>query len=360
MRTTIRTLFFTLLAATLFVTSSSAQDARYDGETMQVYLSISGAHREDVMSYIAPRLKERFGIDLVTEEIGSADMVQRITAQRNNPRVSIAHWDVAVGVGACETGLCAPIDRSLAPAIDGLPEFATLYSRNGDLTVLATSVLGVGLLYNEDAFERAGLEPPTSWYDLLRPELAGRTSITALESTMGTAALVMFAKMNGGGVDDIDPGFEFVKSLLPSLHTIHTWSSEAANLMQLNEVWLASQSSNIALQLRIAGLPIKWVAPDEGSPTSNGGVSIIAGGPYQDVAHAYLELYYSPEFQAMRFRDGGVTTPLPAAYNLLTEEEIAASDLTPNDFDKLVSIDWEAVGEVRAAWIERWHREIRP
>src|SRR5690606_21975080 len=127
----------------------------------------------------------------------------------------------------------------------------------------------------------------------------------------------------------------------------------------LNEVWISSQSSNIALQLRLAGLPIKWVAPEEGSPTSNGGISIIANAPYQDVAHAYLELYYSPECQAMRCRDGGVTTPLPAAYDLLTEEEIAASDLKPSDFDKLVSIDWEAVGEVRSDWIERWHREVR-
>jgi len=326
---------------------------------MQVYLSISGAHRENVMSYIAPRLKERFGIELVAEEIGSADMVQRITAQRNNPRVTLAHWDVAVAVGACASGLCAPIDPSLAPAVKGLPDFAAIRNSEGDRVVLATSVLGVGLLYNEEAFERAGLQPPTSWFDLLRPELAGRTSITAPESTMGTAALVMFAQMNGGGVDNIDPGFEFVKSLMPNIHTVHTWSSEAANLMQLNEVWLSSQSSNIALQLRIAGLPIKWIAPVEGSPTSNGGVSIIANAPFQDVAHAYLELYYSPEFQAMRFRDGGVTTPLPAAYDLLTDEEIAASDLRPEDFDKLVAIDWQAVGLVRSNWIERWHREIK-
>jgi putative spermidine/putrescine transport system substrate-binding protein len=336
-----------------------AQDARYDGETMQVFLSISGAHRENVMSYIAPRLKERFGIDLVAEEIGSADMVQRISVQRDNPRISIAHWDVAVAVGACESGLCAPIDQSLAPAIGGLPEWALIEGTDGELYVLTTSVLGVGLLYNEEAFERAGFEPPTSWQDLLRPELAGRTSVTALESTMGTAALVMFAQMNGGGVDNIDPGFEFVQEVLPNLHTIHTWSSEAANLMQLNEVWLSTQSSNIGLQLRLTGLPIRWIAPEEGSPMSNGGVSIIANAPYQDVAHAYLELYYSPEFQALRFREGGVTTPLPAAYELLTDEEIAQSDLTPADFDRLVAIDWEAIGQVRSDWIERWHREIR-
>lgn len=359
MRLVIRVALLVLLTIAVLLPTGSAQDARYDGQTMQVYLSISGAHRENVMSYIAPRLKERFGIELVAEEIGSADMVQRITAQRNNPRVTLAHWDVAVAVGACASGLCAPIDPSLAPAVKGLPDFAAIRNSEGDRVVLATSVLGVGLLYNEEAFERAGLQPPTSWFDLLRPELAGRTSITAPESTMGTAALVMFAQMNGGGVDNIDPGFEFVKSLMPNIHTVHTWSSEAANLMQLNEVWLSSQSSNIALQLRIAGLPIKWIAPVEGSPTSNGGVSIIANAPFQDVAHAYLELYYSPEFQAMRFRDGGVTTPLPAAYDLLTDEEIAASDLRPEDFDKLVAIDWQAVGLVRSNWIERWHREIK-
>src|SRR5690554_4120520 len=102
MRMTTRTIRFILVpAVALIISFGAAQETRYDGETMQVYLSISGSHRDNVMEYIAPRLKEMFGIELVIEEIGSADMVQRITAQRNNPRVSIAHWDVAVAVSAC-------------------------------------------------------------------------------------------------------------------------------------------------------------------------------------------------------------------------------------------------------------------
>ena len=57
---------------------------------MQVFLSIAPKHREHVMDYIAPRLKQKLGVELVAEAIGSANMVERVTAQMPNPRISNA------------------------------------------------------------------------------------------------------------------------------------------------------------------------------------------------------------------------------------------------------------------------------
>ena len=45
---------------------------------MQVFLSIAPKHREHVMDYIAPRLKQKLGVELVAEAIGSANMVERV------------------------------------------------------------------------------------------------------------------------------------------------------------------------------------------------------------------------------------------------------------------------------------------
>jgi ABC-type glycerol-3-phosphate transport system substrate-binding protein len=87
-----------IAAASILASSSVATLAQDACTQMQVYLAIAPNHREDVMAYIAPKLKEKFNVDLVAEAIGSAMMVDRITAQGANPRVSIVQWDVPIGL----------------------------------------------------------------------------------------------------------------------------------------------------------------------------------------------------------------------------------------------------------------------
>ena len=103
---------------------------------MQVYLAIAPNHREDVMAYIAPRLKQKFNVDLVTEAIGSVMMVDRLTAQAANPRVTIVQWDVPVGIAACDKGQCASIDPEKAPNLKKLPTWAQSRDSAGNVTVL--------------------------------------------------------------------------------------------------------------------------------------------------------------------------------------------------------------------------------
>ena len=349
----------TALAVALATTVGAPALAQDACTEMQVFLSISPNHREDVMDYIAPRLKEKTGVDLVAEAIGSANMVERISAQMPDPRVTIAHWDVAVGIAACDEGLCAPIDLSRAPNAEKLYDWAYTKSDAGETTILATNVIGVGLLYNVEEYEKNGIPAPTSWEDLSRPELQGRISITAPASTWGTAALVEWAKMGGGGESDIEPGFDKAKSLMDNMHTVHTWSSELSNLMQLGEVWLGTTGSNMAPALRAQGLPLKWVMPVEGGPLVGGGLSFVKGAPCEDAAYEYLNLYYSKDFQLQRIHNGGLASPSPAAWEALPEEDQEAMDLAPGDFDKLVAFDWREIAKNRPDWIQRWQREIQ-
>ena len=50
----------------------------------------------------------------------------------------------------------------------------------------------------KDMLKKANLPVPKSWNDLKKPEYSGRLGITAPQSSMGTAALVMLARINGG------------------------------------------------------------------------------------------------------------------------------------------------------------------
>jgi putative spermidine/putrescine transport system substrate-binding protein len=284
-----------LSGAALLLSAASPGFAQEACTQMQVYLAIAPNHREDVMSYIAPRLKEKLNVDLVTEAIGSVMMVDRLAAQGANPRVSIVQWDVPIGIAACDKGQCAPINVERAPNLKKLPPWALSKNESGQPVVLTAGIVGVGILYNEEELKKHKLPVPNSWADLKRPEYSGRLGITAPQSSMGTAALVMLARINGGGEKNIDPGFEATKAIVPK-NTIFTWSSEMSNLFQLGDLWIAVNSNNIAPALRAKGLPIRFSLPAEGSPTANTGMSLVKGAPCEAAAYEYINLYFSDEF----------------------------------------------------------------
>jgi len=329
---------------------------KYEGKTMYVYVGISPQAREDIMAYIAPKLKDEYGLDLAAELVGSTTLLEKIIVMRDKPTVTIANWDEPIGVQACGMGLCAPIDAKQAPNLINLYPWA-LNKVNGNLQVLATGVVAVGIIYNTDAFKNQ--KPPASWNDLWRPEVAGRISITAPESTWGLGFLVMLARLSGGSENNIDPAFARLKTLLPNVQMIHTWSSDLAKLMQLGQVWEATTGSNMGPALKAQGFPAAWVAPTDGAPMVNGGMSIVANAPFQDAAHSFLNVYFSPEFQALRARHAGLIPTNIRAWSMLSEAEKKALPIGPNDLYKLARLDWAAVNRNRAAWVERWHKEIQ-
>jgi len=333
---------------------------KYEGESIIVYEGITPHARELIMKYIAPVLKEKWGIELVVEEMGSKTMLQKIVLMRDKPTVTLCGWDMLTGMQAAKMDLTAPIDPKLVPNLKELYDFA-FYRMDGEIHGVIATITGVGLIYNEDIFKQKGFAPPDSWSDLWRPELSGRVSITAPESTWGTAALVAIADWQGGGVENIDPGFEKLKTLLPNIHTIHTWSSELVKLMQLNEVWLATTGQNMGPAMRAVGFPARWVAPKEGAPFTGGGGSgptLIRNAPYQDVAHDFINLYLSLEYQLRRTLWGGVTTSHKRVWTILSPEQLKDWPLTPANFDRLVMYDWEKIAQYRDGWIERWHKEL--
>jgi putative spermidine/putrescine transport system substrate-binding protein len=350
----------TILTLVLFgfslETSSGAK--KYEGQTMSIYAGISPLVREDIMAHIAPKLKEEYGLTLSVEVLGSAPMLQKVVVMRDNPTVTIANWDEPIGIQACEMGLCAPIDVAQAKTLSELNPWA-LVKVDDKVRVVATTVVGIGLIYNSDEFARKNLKPPSSWNDLWRPELSKRISVTAPESTWGLGFLVMLARLNGGGESNIDPAFAKLKTLLPHVQTIHSWSSDLAKLMQLGQVWESTTGSNMGPALKAQGFPATWVAPTEGAPMVNGGISIVANAPFQDAAHTFLNIYFGPEFQALRAKNGGLVPAHSGAWKLLTTQEAQALPIGPDDISKLQRLDWVTINQHRAAWVERWHKEIQ-
>ena len=235
-------------------------------------------------------------------------MVDRLTAQGAGPRVSIVQWDVPIGIAACEKGQCARHRYRAGTQSEEAARLGPIKGALGKPVVLTAGVIGVGILYNEEELKKNNLPVPKSWADLKQREYAGRLGITAPQSSMGTAALVMLARINGGGEKNIEPGFRQQRRSCrrtrssPGRRRCRTCSSSG-------DLWLAVNSANIAPALRAKGVPIRFALPSEGSPTANTGMSLVKGSPCEAAAYEYINLYFSDEFQAKRMESG---TPSPS------------------------------------------------
>jgi putative spermidine/putrescine transport system substrate-binding protein len=331
---------------------------KHEGQTLQVLIGITPLAREQIMEHIAPKLKEKWGVDLAVEPMGSTQIIEKIVVMKDNPRISIAGWDVPIGLAAAEMGLCETIDPVKLPSLKLLYDWA-ISRYNGEIKVLAANLTGIGLVYNEDELKAKKIAPPVSWQDLWKPEYKGRVSITAPESTWGLAFLVTMARLEGGGEKTIDPGFAKIKTLTANVHTIHTWSSELVKLMQLGEVWFATTGSNMGPSMREKGFPATWVFPKEGAPMANGGMSIVKGSPLQEVAYDFLDMYYGTAFQLIRAKNSGITSPNKDVWAQLSDKDKQSQPIPAESFGKLMELDWAIIAKEKAGWIERWHKEIK-
>lgn len=348
------------LAVVMLVSALSALGwaaKKYEGETMQVYAGMWPESREFIVEYIAPVLKEKWGIDLAVEEMGSKAMLEKMVITRDSPTVTICGWDMSIAVIATNMGLTAPINVDLAPNVKDLYDWG-VHKINGDIYALAPTLCGIGFLYNSEVFEREGLDPPTGWEDLWREDLKDRVSITSPESGVGTLQLLALSGWQGAEPYDIMPGIEKLKTLLPNLHSIHLWSSELVKLLQLNEVWLAPSMSTLVPSLKEEGFSIAWGGMSQGVPMMNGGMSIIKNAPYQDVAHDFINLFFSVEYQLRRVLRAGDTSANKRVYTVLSGAELAKMPIKPEEFDDLIDYDWTIIDEHRAEWIEIYHREL--
>lgn len=270
----------------------------------------------------------------------SAAALARMIAEKGNPQIDMYQFSGGQEIDATKKGLTQPIKG--ASRMESLPDAM----KDPEGNWVAWAVIAEGLVYRTDKFP----EPPTSYQDFFRPELKGHIAFPAITNGYGTDFLVMLAKTFGGDEDNIDPGFEAMAKLKGE--TIFAAASDLPTLFGQGDIWLMPYDTGNTYKNQQAGLPIAFASPKEGSPAVKITACIAKGAPNADVAGAAIDQMLSPEAQikiadSMRWTPTNPETVLPA--------ELAQH--VPN-VSQLVSLDREKINVNRAAWIERWNREI--
>jgi putative spermidine/putrescine transport system substrate-binding protein len=339
-----------LLSAALSLTWMLASPAPAHAEPTLYVANVGGSSEQLFRQKIIPAFEKAHDVKIVYVAGNSSDTLAKLQAQKGHQQINVAIMDDGPMYQAMQLGLCGKIED--APVMKDLYPLARLGP-----TAVGIGMVATGIGYNEAAFKKLGLPAPDSWQALTDKRLKGKLGMPPITNTYGLHALVMLARLNGGGEKNIDPGFTaMTKQVAPDVLSWAPTPGEMDGLMQQGDVIIAPYGSGRAVALQNTGFPLKFVYPKEGGVALQVGACAVAENAQPELSQAFIQYLLSPEVQTMQAQDVGFG---PVNKTVKLPPDVAARvPYGPEQVSKLTSIDWTTVNQHRTEWTERWNRTV--
>lgn len=151
------------------------------------------------------------------------------------------------------------------------------------------------LLYNEKRYSQEvkpkGINPPTTWDDLLNPVYKGQV-IASNPATTGGAYLMLAAQIFRLGSEKA--GFDYIRKLHPNVAQYTKGANGSIPLVSQGEAIVGFAWGHDTLKQKVQGnLPIVVVFPKD-TGFEIGAASIIKGAPHVDSAKKFIDFLLSP------------------------------------------------------------------
>ncbi len=292
---------------------------------------------------VFPIIEKALGIKIIYEGTNSLTNLQKMTADKDAPKMSVVIMDDPVMLVAAREGLITPITLAGSPNLGKLA--AASVHQDGMWANYQMPWAGIAYYSN-------GPKAPTSWNDLYSDDVAGKVIIPSLKNTEGFWALLSAAHLETGkpykeAQYEIDAGFKKLATLKPKLLNVYTDAPQAINLLEQGEALIiGGQFSAYTLIRKAAGSPVDLAVPTDGGFAMPSGITKVKGGPAGDTADAIVNMFLSPEVQTVLANKAFVTptnpdTPRPAGYP---------------DPATLFAPDWAFFAKERGGWVDRWNQ----
>jgi putative spermidine/putrescine transport system substrate-binding protein len=279
----------------------------------------------------------------------------KLLAQRANPPADVFFCvDEAVIAGHRAGILQAGTQKNI-------PRAAELYDwavpgRNtvppGVVPGVAYAIISYVIGYNPQAVT----QPPNSWGDLWRPEFRGKLALAAPGHTMMPALLITAAEMNGGGVQNMDPGFRKMAELRPAKLTF--FFTDWAALVRTGDVIAGTEFDYYLQGMKTQGFPVEWVVPKERGIGTPQCIAIVKGTNIPtDVSEAFLNLMVDPKVQeaiAVKTFQGIANRSVKLSADEASKCTCGARLEQARFFDPVI------IADNRPLWTERLNTEVVP
>jgi putative spermidine/putrescine transport system substrate-binding protein len=301
-----------------------------------------GTWEEAYRAIVMPALKKKDDIDLELAPLFAMDQVGKAKAARGAPPFDVFVLDPGPRIVALEGGLFDKFDGKKLANVGKIPPALV------DDVGVCVSAQVVGIAYNPKK-----LPAPKGWKDLLVDPWVSRLGITGFQTTFGTSSLIELAKQFGGSLTNVEPALAELKKVLPKVAAVGL-PAAMPGLFQQGQCDVMYTNTQTVATLKGKGIDIEFVKPESGSIAFYTTMHIAKGTAETANAYKYLDLVIGKEVQE------ALTKP-PYNFVPINKDVPLPADLPMKSLDEMstyVEHDWAKINPLRAAWIEKFNKEM--
>jgi putative spermidine/putrescine transport system substrate-binding protein len=301
-----------------------------------------GTWEEAYRAIVTPALKKKEDVDLELAPLFAMDQIGKAKASRGASPFDVFLLDPGPRMVAIDEGLFEKFDAKKLTNLSKIPDGFT------DDYGVCVSAQVVGIAYNPKK-----LPAPKGWADLLKDPWASRLGLTGFQTTFGTAALIELSKLFGGSITNIDPALVELKKILPKVAAVGL-PAAMPGLFQQGQCDVMYTNTQTVATLKGKGIDIEFVKPESGAVAFYTTMHVAKGTTETANAYKYLDLVVSREMQEAltkppyNFLPVNKDVPLPADLPMKSLDEMT----------KYVVHDWAKINPLRAAWIDKFNKEM--
>ncbi|MDQ3004279.1 MAG: ABC transporter substrate-binding protein [Chloroflexota bacterium] len=324
-------------------TEEPAPATEAPAEITDTELNVLCTPQEQWCQGMKQEFEAKYGITVNYVRMSSGEALARVQAEKENPQFDI-WWG-------------GPIDSFVAAKGEGLleaydsPNYANLTDpvkmKDVDNQWVGVYVGTLGFATNTDWLAaNPGVEAPTSWDDLLKPEFTGQVMV-AHPSSSGTSytALATVLQIRGE-----EAGWEYLQQYDGQMAQYTKSGAAPAKFVGQGEAAVAIVfSHDIVNEIENNKLPLVLTFPEEGTGYEIGGMAILKGVKHPQAARLWFDWALTPEAQALG--------PVYAAYQAptVTGVELSHPELLEVN---LIEYDFIWAGEHKTEFVDKFTNEI--
>lgn len=298
---------------------------------------------------VSKDFESEYGCTVVTDETsGNSERLNKLKAQKNNPKIDVALLTDSYGDQGSKLGLFSKVDTSVVTNEKNLYSFAQTKDNYGP----AYSVIRYGILYNADKVST----PPASYQDLFKDEFKGKVALPDMTSTAGPYLLTTLAKDLSGDEKNTDAAFQFLKSKKSNVNLWYTTSADVTKAFSTGDINVALFMDMNMPSLTQSGLNIKWVDPKEGDFSAASTINVVKGAKNEKLAQLFVNYMLSDKVQS---QIAGTMNEAPTNKNAtLPDAQKKYLVSSQSQADALKTFDWSYINEKKADWIETFQKNV--
>ena len=315
----------------------------------EVIVNAYSAEYEDIFNkYIKEPFERETGIKIIYDPSGSAaEDYAKIRASGGDPGWDVDAVTAQEAIQGAKEGLLLEINETNTPNLKSFyPDMRMLVGNYG----VPYEIQYMSLMYHKAKVD----PPPTSWEIMWDPKLKGHVLTFQFANILGVYHMIMAARLNGGSLENVEPGFQALDRLKDNLLDWPQQSTQAVVFMERGEVWAMPYWDGRAHYYVDQGLPYDFLIPKEGSIPLVNSLIIPKGAKNVENAYRFVDFWLSKEIQrswALGYTVG------PGRGDLDFPEEFKKRHITSEeDIKKMGPPDYDYIAKNRPAWTERAQR----